>query len=168
MRPLLAGIAIPFQRCKGTNFFLTAKIFRRFLLQKITGDAVIHAIDSHDSQNTCYNTVKYPEGTHIKMRPHLIYKVCYQPPPEQCSGKDGNVAKNIMIVFKLRHYKVKPRKQANDEEQNQWIGKGKQKAGNEILPEAIRLIIGLFKRYGWVLTEKIEGKSNQHQATKNL
>ena len=84
--------------------------------------------------NASYYTVYQAYCVHLELRPHLIYNICQYEPPQQCTGKDGNVAQSLFPVV-LWHHEFEACHQRYEQQDDEWVGECYQKPGDAVVPQ---------------------------------
>ena len=66
---------------------------------------------SHYHDDAAHNAVEQPQRPEIEMGSYLVDKPCDAKPPQDCPGKDGGVAGNVVIGLKFRREEAAPGKE---------------------------------------------------------
>ena len=90
----------------------------------VAGNSFIEPYNGPDEQDGTNDAVENPERPDIEMGTGFVDEICYQPPPEQCSGKNGHVAEDVVIVAELGQKEIEPCEQSDDKEEDEWIRHG--------------------------------------------
>ena len=123
---------------------------------------------SHDHDDTTHDAIDEPEGTDVEMRSHLIDEPGDPKPPCYRSGKDGYIARYIMVSLKLRRKKTEAGEKTDDEEENERIGEGEEKSCGYVAPRGRGVHSACLKRAGGIAPEKVAGRDQKHHRAYEL
>ena len=138
------------------------------LIQKIIFYSPYKTENRHGDDDDADTAVDEPDAAHIEPRTHFVDDIGDEKPPAHRPDEYREVPHYMMPQLRLGQEEVEPGKQTNVEEENERVGKGEQKGGNEILRIGIDRGIGLANVLGGVLPVEVEPETDQHQAAQHL
>lgn len=123
---------------------------------------------AHYHDDTSHDAVEKPQGTQVEMSPDLVDKPCDTKPPQHGSGKNGYIARDIVIGLEFGRKEAEPGKESDYEKEYQRVGECEQETGDEIFPRAHGLHSVGLERAGWVGSEQVAGIDEQYHRSYQL
>ncbi len=127
------------------------------------------ADQGEDEEEGADDAVEEVEGAHVEVGTHFVDQQGYEEPPAEGADGNGEVAGKVVIVAELGQQEVEARKEADDEEENERVADGEQKAGHYVFPVGVGLgHVGFAELLGGVFAEKVDAENGNGYGAENL